>query len=511
MLTRSDTKNAAGGKAYKMSTEGALAQMAATGTLNDQFYESGETQLKKVLELAANCSSEYIAKCAVFARQRGFMKDMPALLLGILAGRKDVEAQHMLELAFPRVVDNGKMLRNFVQIIRSGVCGRKSLGTQPRRLVANWLLSRSPDDVFRNSVGDKPSMADVIRLGRPKPTTPEQSALFAYLIGREHNANDLPGSVQQLMDWRRNPEGYIMPKVPWEMLTSSELSPAHWAQIARNASWTQLRMNLNTFQRHGVWDNPQAVDAAAKKLSNADEVRRSRCFPFQLLAAFTYATDVPMPLRLALQDAMEVACENIPEIPGRLHIYVDVSGSMQSPVTGARGSATSKVSCTEAAALIAAALMRKNPNAVVIPFSDRPHKAAVNPRDSIMTNARKLAIGGGGTNCAIPFQIALTRPDILPDVAVLISDNQSWIDTCDYQQRTGALTHWLKIKRANKSAKLICIDLQTNATTQVKGEGVLNIGGFSDAVFEAMANFASNQLLTDPDWAATVNEVVLST
>ena len=40
------------------------------------------------------------------------MKDMPALLAAILAVR-DLE---LLAQVFPRVIDSGKMLRNFVQI-----------------------------------------------------------------------------------------------------------------------------------------------------------------------------------------------------------------------------------------------------------------------------------------------------------------------------------------------------------------------------------------------------------
>lgn len=41
--------------------------------------------------------------------------------------------------AFSRVVDNGKMLRIFVQIMRSGAVGRKSLRTRPKRMVRHWL------------------------------------------------------------------------------------------------------------------------------------------------------------------------------------------------------------------------------------------------------------------------------------------------------------------------------------------------------------------------------------
>ena len=48
----------------------------------------------------------------------------------------------------------------------------------------------------------------------------------------------------------------------------------------------------------------------------------------------------------------------------------DVSGSMHSPVTGFRKGATTAVRCIDVAALVAAAVLRKNPDAEVIPFED---------------------------------------------------------------------------------------------------------------------------------------------
>ena len=47
-----------------------------------------------------------------------------------------------------------------------------------------------------------------------------------------------------------------MPDVPFQMLTSLELKTEHWKQIASNAPWQMTRMNLNTFARHGVFDEP---------------------------------------------------------------------------------------------------------------------------------------------------------------------------------------------------------------------------------------------------------------
>src|SRR5215207_1772613 len=128
LLPKTNAVNEAGGQAYKLSLKAQLAQYAITGCLNGTFYADAETQLQKVIELSKQVDAIFIAQLALYARERGHMKDMPALLCAVLAG-KDVS---LLKAVFPRVIDNGKMLRNFVQMIRSGAVGRKSLGTAPK-------------------------------------------------------------------------------------------------------------------------------------------------------------------------------------------------------------------------------------------------------------------------------------------------------------------------------------------------------------------------------------------
>src|SRR5690606_17859630 len=133
---------------------------------------------------------------------------------------------------FPRVIDNGKMLRNFVQIIRSGQSGRKSFGSAPKRLIRAWFDTRTEEQVFYASVGNDPSLADVIRLCRPVPMTQERAALYGYLLGREKGkCNDaefavtqaLPEVVQTYEAFRKAPLG-ALPKAPYEMLEGLSLT-----------------------------------------------------------------------------------------------------------------------------------------------------------------------------------------------------------------------------------------------------------------------------------------------
>ena len=121
--------------AYALTPRHRLAQYAATGCLNSTFYASAEAQLATVRELCQAVEPAFIAQTAVYCRERGYMKDMPALLVAMLAGQGAAQCAP----AFQRVINNGKMLRNFVQIMRSGAVGRKSLGTRPKKLVQAWL------------------------------------------------------------------------------------------------------------------------------------------------------------------------------------------------------------------------------------------------------------------------------------------------------------------------------------------------------------------------------------
>ena len=503
-----DTLNEAGGTAYKLSPKAALAQYAATGCFNQTFYAGAGEQIEKVLELAKECDAEFVAKVAIYAREKGFMKDMPALLVAVLSTKDKT----LFEKTFPRVIDNGKMLRNFVQIMRSGAVGRKSLGSLPKRMVREWFESRQPEQIFKQSVGQSPSFADVLKMVHPKPANAEREALYGWFIGREIDADNLPAIVKAFETFKDGDAAEV-PNVPFQMLTALPLSGEVWKQIARNAAWQMTKMNLNTFQRHGVFRDAEMVKIIANRLRDADAIKRAKVFPYQLLAAYSAASqnaEIPLEITEALQDAMETAIENVPKIDGKVYVFPDVSGSMSSAITGFRQGATSKVRCIDVAALVAAAILRKNPTAEVLPFEQSVVKLRLNPRDSVMTNAQKLAaIGGGGTNCSAPLY-ELNRRKASGDLIIYVSDNESWIDSSNnraWNRGTETMKQWNAFKSRNKDAKLVCIDIQPNAHTQAKDRAdILNIGGFSDQVFNLISEFAGGNL-TAEHWVGVIEKV----
>ena len=506
-LTAANTRNEAGGIAYTLTPKQQLAQLAATGCLNSTYYTDAQDQLEQVLELAENLDAEFIAKTAVYARQKGFMKDMPALLLAVLA-QKDV---NMLARVFDQVADNGKMLRNFAQIIRSGAVGRKSFGNRPKKLMQTWLLTATEKQLLNAAIGNAPSLADVVKMVHPKPREAWRAAWFAWLIGKPYDREALPPITRAFEDYKQSRQG-ALPDVPFQMLTALELNSGDWAQIARNGSWQQVRQNLNTFLRHDVFAKSKNIKMVAEKLRDQTAIRRARVLPYQLLTAYQATSEqMPFEIREALQDAMETAVQNVPAIRGKVVVCPDVSGSMHSPATGYRGSATSRTRCIDIAALVSAAMLRTNPQARVIPFEQITVNVQLNPRDSIMTNAEKLAnVGGGGTACSAPLAM-LNREKADVDLVVIVSDNESWAD--DSQQwgaTTSLMKEWNILKRRCPEAKLVCLDIQPYTKAQARNrQDILNIGGFSDQVFSLIGSFAERGMGTD-FWVEEIEKTELA-
>ena len=286
-----------------------------------------------------------------------------------------------------------------------------------------------------------------------------------------------------------------VPNMNWTALTNCNLTPNHWKEIAKNMPWNTLRMNLNQLNKHKVFKDQEVLDRLVNKLKNPNEVQNNNAFPYQLLTTFqNMGSDIPMSIKLALQDAMEIATKNVPVLGNRVAVCVDVSASMNSPITGNRGKVSTATKCKDVAALIAASVARTNPETIVVSFGTQARIVPnYNPRDSVMTNSNKLAdesrYCGHGTNASSAMEV-LRRYNKSLDFVIFVSDMQSWMDNSYYSP--GLMAQWNAFKRKNKRCSLVEINLQPYSTTVAdhSDKDVMNIGGFSDSVFDVLAEFA---------------------
>jgi len=503
------TVNEAGGAAMKLDPEELLAQYACTGTFYNTFYATGEKQLETLLEAARKVDPNFVIDVAVYSRKKAWMKDMPAALMAFAASQTGVDRVKFNE-AFPHVIDNGRMLRNFAQFIRSGRFGRKSFGTWLKKLIEHWLNKRHPAALFRDSVGNDPSIADIIHMIHPKPSDQARSNLYAYLIGRNYNEELLPEVAKVFEEWKagyrnRKPKG-----IEFRLLTSiPDLSTRDWKVLGHQMGLHALRMNLNTLERHEVLKDTGFVEYAVEQLTDVEQIKKQRIFPYQLYQTYRHLNEgIPTKIKNALHDTVEISIDNVPRF-GKAAVCVDVSYSMQALAVGKattrggwRRAGARDVRCCEVAALMAACILHSQPDAKVVQFDTAAKLASVTDRDSIFTLVNQLARSGGGTDCSSAIQYLIDNKIFDLDAVVILSDMESWADFSNdparhyTKNRTGLQYYWDEWKkRADRpDAKLVLIDLQPHPTTQVVNRpDVLNVGGFNDSVFDAISTFLEDR------------------
>ena len=518
--------NEAGGVAYTLSSKQALARLAVTGCLSDVFYADPEQQLDAFERLGKEVDPVFLGQCALYSRKVGRMKDAPALLCAMLAN-SGAAGNIVLDRVFERVINNAKLFRNFFRIMRSGKLGRKSITGANRRRMQEWFSDRKPEQLFRESPGD-PSMRDLLRTIHPKSNRgypdPERSALYDYFLGKKdaENNEQLPEIVRQFETWKKSPDTTPTPDLPLQLLTGAAMSKAQtrflWTQLSKTMSWWALRMNLATLARSGCFEDPGVMNAVAVRIADREEVRASKTFPYQILAAYkaamTGAERLPNSVVLALHAALEHATHNMEELGAkRVVVAVDVSGSMESPVTGRRKGSTTSMVCSEVAALVAMCTVRRAADVRVVAFGQTLEEVRIDPAIPALKLAEDLGKKDlGGTDCSLPF-VWLNQNKVDADLVILISDDQSWIDDRGISSTAlgyvnakknvagspaKAQLEWNAYRAKRQDAKLVCLNLQPYETSQlVPAPHTLCIGGWSDSVFRVINRFLRGSFKTD--------------
>lgn len=494
-----DTVNAAGGTAHGRSDKEALAQAVVAGFIGDTYYSTAKENMEDILRLAGQIDdSEFLARCAVYGRRSALMKDTPVLLIAILFARRSPLAPAV----FSKVIDNSRQVRTLVQILRSGVLGSRTIPRPARRCIREWIGGLSAPQIVKASVGNDPSLADIIKMVHPVPSSGDRSSLYRWVIGKYEGASAMLPEPARGLERRKRGESEDLPAVSdFRLVAGKPMSTEEWKEAAMGMGWMALRMNLNTLLRHGALDESGGdlgfIAKVAGRIGDPEEIRKARQMPYQIYAAVKNIDDeMPNKIKDALHDAVEVACENVPHFSGKTAICVDTSGSMSGLVSGDR---RSSIRCIEVAALIAAAIVRRCDDARVIEFGTVATISKVSGRDSIPTIASVLSSRyGGGTNMSAGVRKAI---EFKPDNIIVVSDNESWSHSFrgygfagSKSKTSGELFETYK-KNFNPSAKMALIDLTASSpsTTQAKtSDGVMNIGGFSDSVFSVLGNFFSD-------------------
>lgn len=322
--------NHAGTAVRSIPVEKQLMRMTLANMLwENQFYVDGKTSAELITDLVAKADAKFVSNLAIMARVQFKLRHIPLLLTRELA-RTSRLAAHVLNAVIQRPDEMSEFLSIYWQN------GKTPLSNQVKKGLATAFQKFSEFSLAKwdkNSAAVK--MRDVMFLVHPKPTSPEQAALFKRVASNELKTPDT-----------------------WE----TELSAGADKRMTFTRLMAEKKLGALAFLRNLRNMTQSGVDEAVIR-AYATILDVTKVLPFRYIAA---ARIVPQ-FEDMLEKMMLKSLESHEKLPGVTKLYVDVSGSM----FGAKISQKSDLERFDAAAALAVLCREICEHVEIYSFSDR--------------------------------------------------------------------------------------------------------------------------------------------
>lgn len=465
-------KNAAGGNAFAQSPKVELVSYVLSSMLNGDMYRSGDTVLAKMRALVSTIDDkEFVAKAALYARNEFGMRSTSHVLAGELANINATSGtswgRDFYNAIVYRVDDMMEILGYYLE--------KNQNKPLPNALKAGFAEAFKRFDAYQLAKykGDSKAvkLVDVVRLVRPKPTAKNADALAKLLKGELKNTQTWEAKISKAGQQKDATEQAAARNEAWsDLLKENKLG---YLALVRNLTNIAKDADDATF------------DLAMTALVNRDQIKQSKIFPFQIYTAYREVESngrIGKAGRIAkimdkLSEALDLACDNVPEMPGKTLVAIDISGSMDSSVSG-----MNSTNCVTLATLFGVILAKAN-DADVIQFESHARFVPVLKSRSTLDSVKMLARTTGGTNFESIFNLIGTEKRKYDRIFIL-SDMQAWIQT-DWSPAT-MLGRYRSAVGADPF--IYSFDLKGNGTMQFKevDPKVIPLAGFSEKVFDIM-------------------------
>jgi len=483
----------------------------------DSYYEKADERDGQLIALArkiAPSDFEWLATAIVWARTYGNQRTGP-----IIAA---VEAVDFLvkskESEVYQSKDGGPSL---ARTLINEVCQRAD---EPGEMLAYWRSTRGNVHIpkpIKRGLADAvqrlytqrgflryDSQAAGVRFGdvleivhaSPDPSKHWQGDLFQWAITARHGREaDVPATLKSVV--ARKTLSAMSPPArhaialslgepglnqgvelamagQWEWLLSwlgeggekkGILSKARqWELAIPQMGYMALLRNLRNFDEAGI--SEEFIDQVIGRLTSPDEVKTSRQMPFRFLSAYLNAPSDNW--RRALNQAANLCLENVPVLGGRTLIAVDVSGSMDVPM-----SKNSKITRMAAGALFGMSLMLKNrADADMILFGTGTMDVTPKKGASLLAATEDVERVGrvGSLGWSTNMDLALKNGFKGHDRVVIVSDMQAFPGG---RGGVGA--------NVPATTPIYCFNLNAYSTTPFKTGSLkrVDLGGMTDHTF----------------------------
>ena len=520
--------NAMGENAYQLSAKEELVSTCMTTFLSgDHYYETEKEVVNRIVNKLNEVDPLFAAKLALYVRNEGNLRSVSHLIAATIAKRASgtewskrfynkivVRPDDMSEILSAYAVQN-KMDLKKIRKIPNAI--KKGFKTALERLDAYQI-----DKYKMNSRQVK--MLDLVNLFHPKGTQRNQQA-YHNLV----NGESLAGLyASKVLEKEMTKAGQ---KTQGKSVQEKEAAKKEAIEnVLSNVKGMPI-MNLLRNLRNIILYAPKSVDDACAQLTNETAVLNSRLLPFRFATAYeeiekmsfsdkksdtsiafeedynnqtitaTEFAELKEKVLNAIEDALQISCQNIPELEGNTAILIDHSASVRGESGGSsRVSAFSKTTSAMIGNLFGSMMAYRQKNVYIGLFGDIliPVKVDRSQRllDFNKTSFDKGANCGGGTEQGIyDFFRQAVREKKKIDNIIVFSDCQigssgstSWYGTSG-TERSATFQDLIKqFRKINPLCNIIVVDIHNTRGNNVfyKPERVLNIAGWSANIFDVI-------------------------
>lgn len=468
------TVNLAGGEAFTESPKLELVSILLTSFAQDQFYRSADDTLGRLCALIDKIPDKsFVAKAAVYARNEFGMRSLSHVAAAELAYRLQGQGQRkdwrirFIDGVIRRPDDITEILSYYTakygkptKMLKKGIA--RAFGKFDAYQLAKY---RGEGKGFK--------LIDAVNLCHPKPAEINSEALKSLVAGTLRSEDTWEAKLTKAGQAASGED------------EKAEFKREAWLSLLkeRKIGYFALLRNL----RNILDQAPEGIPDAVNMLTDRKLIKKSLVLPFRYLVAMNELQRVARSqvFLSAISDAVDKAVDNVPVFPGQTLVALDVSGSM---TLWARNASYTNV---DIAALFAAAMAKKG-NTDVIRFHGDAEYANVNPADTVLTIASRLAnCPGGATDFHSIFRTARGPYDRV----VIFSDMKGWVG---YNNPTKTFKAW-KMKYACDPF-VYSVDLAGYGTLQFPERNVFCLAGFSEKMFDIMK-------LLEQDKNALINKI----
>jgi hypothetical protein len=384
-----------GARARAITPEQALRRSVLSCMLwEGEFYEDGVEIAGRIHELVPQVEAEKVAALAVEARERMKLRHAPLLLVREMA--RLATHRGLVAETLARVIQRADELSEFVALYWA--MGRQPLSAQVKKGLAAAFGKFDEYALAKYDRAGAVRLRDVLFLSHARPADESQAALWKRLVD---NQLATPDTWEVALSAAGRGEGARKRDV-WERLLAE-----------RKLGALALLRNLRNLQQAGV--SEELVLAALASM------KTGRVLPFRFLAAARSAPQWEQPLEAAMFRALEGRAIDgrSGSLPGHTVLLVDVSGSMEAPL-----SHRSEMRRTDAAYGLAILLREIAEKVAIYTFSDHA-KLAPPRRGMALRDALEASQPHSGTmlGAALAHVEAECRSGY--DRLVVITDEQS--------------------------------------------------------------------------------------